>query len=65
MTIFMAYRDYIKSFFTLSVRKTHVYRDGNTGAHESPAFFDIHDIPDSLHEELVECEYLLMYSHVN
>ena len=28
-------------------------------------FLYIHDIPDSLHEELVECEYLLMYSHVN
>ena len=24
-----------------------------------------HKIPDSLHEELVECEYLFMYSHVN
>ena len=57
MTILMAYRE--------SVRKTHVYRDGNTGVHESPAFLYIHDIPDSLHEELVECEYLLMYSHVN
>ena len=65
MTILVAYRDCIKSLFILSVRKTHVYRDGNTGVHESPAFLYIHDIPDSLHEELVECEYLLMYSHVN
>ena len=65
MTTFTAYRDCINSFFILSVRKTHVYRDGNTGIHESPAFLYIHSIPDSLHEELVECEYLLMYSHVN
>ena len=65
MTTFTAYRDCIKSFFILSVGKTHVYRDGNTGVHESPAFLYIHSIPDSLHEELVECEYLLMYSHVN
>ena len=28
-------------------------------------FLYIHKIPDSLHEELVECEYLFMYSHVN
>ena len=42
-----------------------MYRNGNTGVQESPAFLYIHNIPDSLHEELVECEYLLVYSHVN
>ena len=42
-----------------------MYRNGNTGVHESPAFLYKHKIPDSLHEELVECEYLFMYSHVN
>ena len=65
MTIFTAYRDCIIHFFILSVWKTHVYRNGNTGVHESPAFLYKHKIPDSLHEELVACEYLFMYSHVN
>ena len=42
-----------------------MYRYENTGVQESPAFLYIHDTPHSLHEELVECEYLFMYSHVN
>ena len=65
MTIFTAYRDCANSLFILSVRKTHVSRNGNTGVQESPAFLYIHDIPDLLREELVECEYLFMYSHAN